>query len=112
MPYFSFTLLCFFLLQNQRTGGHNRFCPETGEGSDKGVPEIMYTYVSKCKNTYWNCSRNQGRGDEREQQRGWIQIWYIWYIVRTFANTPMCPHPAQYIIIKKKTLILLIGICC
>jgi hypothetical protein len=34
-------------------------------------------------------------GDEREQQRGWIQVWYIWYIVSTFVNTPMYPHPAQ-----------------
>jgi hypothetical protein len=27
--------------------------------------------------------------------RGRNQIWYIWYIIRTFANTPMYPHPAQ-----------------
>jgi hypothetical protein len=26
---------------------------------------------------------------------GWIQVWYIWYIVRTFANATLCHHPAQ-----------------
>jgi hypothetical protein len=30
-----------------------------------------------------------------EQWRGWIEVWYISYIVRTFVNTPMYPHPAQ-----------------
>jgi hypothetical protein len=32
---------------------------------------------------------------EREQQREWIQVWHIWYIVRTFANTPMYSYPTQ-----------------
>jgi hypothetical protein len=26
---------------------------------------------------------------------GWIQEWYIWYIVRTFVNDTMYLHPAQ-----------------
>jgi hypothetical protein len=25
--------------------------------------------------------------------RGWIEVWYIWYIVRTFVNATMYPHP-------------------
>jgi hypothetical protein len=42
----SFYRLCFFLQQNQRTRGQNRFCPEVGGG----VAQIMYTHVNKCKN--------------------------------------------------------------
>jgi hypothetical protein len=26
---------------------------------------------------------------------GWIQLWYIWYVVRTFVNATMYPHQAQ-----------------
>jgi hypothetical protein len=26
--------------------------------------------------------------------RRWVQIWYIWYIVRTFVNGTMYLHPA------------------
>jgi hypothetical protein len=38
----------FFLLQNQRTRGQNRFCLEAGAGGE--VAQIMYEHVSKCKN--------------------------------------------------------------
>jgi hypothetical protein len=34
-------------------------------------------------------------GDKRQWWRGWIQLWYIWYIVRTFINATMYPHPTQ-----------------
>jgi hypothetical protein len=34
-------------------------------------------------------------GDKGEWWKGWIQVWYIWYIVRTFVNATMYPHPAQ-----------------
>jgi hypothetical protein len=30
---------------------------------------------------------------------GDIQVWYTWYIVRTFVNATMYPYPAQH---KKK----------
>jgi hypothetical protein len=30
-----------------------------------------------------------------EGSGGGIQVWYIWYIVRTFLNATMSPHPAQ-----------------
>jgi hypothetical protein len=31
-----------------------------------------------------------------EQWRGWIQVWYIWYLVRrTCANATIYLHPAQ-----------------
>jgi hypothetical protein len=26
---------------------------------------------------------------------GWIPVWYILYIVRTFVNAIMYPHPAK-----------------
>jgi hypothetical protein len=34
-------------------------------------------------------------GDEGEQRRGWVQVWYIWNIVRTFVNATMYPHQAE-----------------
>jgi hypothetical protein len=37
----------------------------------------------------------EGGGNEGQQQRGWIQVWYIWCIVRTFVNATMYSHPAQ-----------------
>jgi hypothetical protein len=27
--------------------------------------------------------------------KGWIQVWYIWYSVRTFVSATMYPHPTQ-----------------
>jgi hypothetical protein len=30
-----------------------------------------------------------------EWWRGWIQVQYIWYIVRTFVNVTMYPYPEQ-----------------
>jgi hypothetical protein len=38
-----------------------------------------------------------------EWWKRWIQVWYTWYIVRTFANATMYPHPAQQ---NKKMTIL------
>jgi hypothetical protein len=29
--------------------------------------------------------------DKREWWRGWIQVWYIWCIVRTFKNVTLYP---------------------
>jgi hypothetical protein len=37
-------------------------------------------------------SRNGGRRDKGEWWRGWIQIWYIWYILRAFVNATMYPQ--------------------
>jgi hypothetical protein len=28
----------------------------------------------------------RGGGDKGEWWRGWIQVWYIWYILRIFVN--------------------------
>jgi hypothetical protein len=65
IPCFSNYILCFFLLQNWRTGGQNRFCQgrmrggvwyrwEEGGSRERGrrvnMIQIMYTHVCKCKN--------------------------------------------------------------
>jgi hypothetical protein len=34
-------------------------------------------------------------GDEKEQWRGQIQVWYNWYIARTFVNATMYSQPTQ-----------------
>jgi hypothetical protein len=31
-----------------------------------------------------------GREDKREWWRGWIQLWFAWYIVRTFVSARVC----------------------
>jgi hypothetical protein len=36
---------------------------------------------------------------------GWIQVWYIWYTVRTFVSDTMYPPPNTTMTIKKKTLL-------
>jgi hypothetical protein len=35
-------------------------------------------------------------GMEERSGGGGIQVWCIWYIVRTFVNATMYPHPAQW----------------
>jgi hypothetical protein len=55
----------------------------------------MNTHICKCKNyTCWNHSRDE-EGSKGEGWRRWIQVWYIWYIVRTFVNAIMYPCPEQ-----------------
>jgi hypothetical protein len=44
-----------------------------------------------------------GEGNGGKGWKRWIQIQYIWYIVRTFANATMYPHPEQYKKGKNKT---------
>jgi hypothetical protein len=46
---FFFLSYIFFLHQNQRTRGQNRFCLMAGKRGVE-VAQIMYTRVSKCKN--------------------------------------------------------------
>jgi hypothetical protein len=72
----------FFLLQNWRTGGWNRFrgwgiCTSGlgGHGREKGrrmnMVQTVCTHVCKCKtDTCLNCSRNQWRGVGEEKWRG------------------------------------------
>jgi hypothetical protein len=34
-------------------------------------------------------------GDKGEWWRAQIEVWCVWYIVRTFVNATMCPHSTQ-----------------
>jgi hypothetical protein len=37
-----------------------------------------------------------GAREDKEHGGGeWFQVLYIWYVVRTFVNATMYPHPAQ-----------------
>jgi hypothetical protein len=94
------------------------FCKENGHiGIFRGNEFQYLTFPSTCfiqwiralLHTYWkgkahkllssllskNCSRNAGRGDEGEWWRVWIKIQCIWYMVRTFVNVTIYPHPEQ-----------------
>jgi hypothetical protein len=42
------------------------------------------------KEQYW-----EEEGIKENGGGEWIQVWYIWYIVGTFVNATMYPHPAQ-----------------
>jgi hypothetical protein len=61
----------------------------------KGVEE--WIWCKYCVYMYVNGkmrpveTRNGGRNDKGEWWRGWIQVWYIWYSVRTFVNATMYP---------------------
>jgi hypothetical protein len=59
--------------------------------------------VQKCVHLYVNGKMipietipgmGGGEGEWLVNSR-WIQVWYIWYIVRTFVDATMYPHPAQ-----------------
>jgi hypothetical protein len=58
----------------------------------KGDRRVNMVQIQYKNDTCWNCSKNRGEG--------WIQVWCIWYIVRTFVNTTMYPQPRNTI---KKT---------
>jgi hypothetical protein len=36
-----------------------------------------------------------GGRDKGEWYKGWIHVWYIWYIGRTFVTATMYPHLVQ-----------------
>jgi hypothetical protein len=70
---------------------------EVGKGC-RGVTiaQILCTHVSKWKMIPVEIVSWMGEGvDKAEQWRRWIQVWHIWYIVRTFVNTTMYHHPEQ-----------------
>jgi hypothetical protein len=61
--------------------------------------------ASRCKNdACWKYFRHQDRWgrDIGEWVRRWIQLWYIWYIIRTFVNATM--HPILHNKGKRKNL--------
>jgi hypothetical protein len=83
MSCFFFLSFVFSLLQNQRTGGQNRSCPEVGLGRVEGgewqersrrvnTVQKMYThtYVNAIMKSVVKCSMSEGKGYEREQWRG------------------------------------------
>jgi hypothetical protein len=53
----SFLSVTFSLQQNQRTRGHNRFCPEAVWGGE--VAQTTYIHVNKCKNDKIKKGRKQ-----------------------------------------------------
>jgi hypothetical protein len=50
--------------------------------------------VQKLYTKWRKVSPEMGR-DKGKWWRRWIQVWYIWYIVRTFVNATVYPYPAQ-----------------
>jgi hypothetical protein len=48
--------------------------------------QMLYTYVCKWKNDTLKTFQEWRKWGWRRTMEGWIQLWYIWYIVRTFAN--------------------------
>jgi hypothetical protein len=104
--FFILFFLFFFLLQNRRTRGQNK-CSGRRAGTSwgerwwgKGVGgwkqcKKMCTNVSKCKKWYLLKQLQELGGSEGEWLRGWIHVWYIWYIVRTCVNAIMHPYSSQ-----------------
>jgi hypothetical protein len=73
------SIFSFTKLENRRAEqalpGRGFALVEGGGGGEMSrrmnMVQTMYTHVFKSKNdTCRNCSRNQGRGDEKEQRRG------------------------------------------
>jgi hypothetical protein len=59
--------------------------------------QIKCTRICKCRNnTCWNCLRNWGQEGQGKWQRRRFQIWYIWYIVRTFVNVNVTMTSTQH----------------
>jgi hypothetical protein len=42
--------------------------------------------------------------DRGEWWKGWTQVWYSWYVVRTFVNATIYPQPGTTI--KKKERVI------
>jgi hypothetical protein len=57
--------------------------------------QIMCAHVCKWKLIPVETVPGMGEEDKGEWWRGQIQVWYIWYIVRTFVNATMYPNPVQ-----------------
>jgi hypothetical protein len=96
----------FFLLQSWRTGGQNRsylggWYQWEGRGCEESVWESEYG-----ANSVYTYENGEMRPIETFRNRGgvimengggeWIQVWYIWYIVRTFVNATMYPQHRNF----------------
>jgi hypothetical protein len=77
--FYIFCIFSFYKIREQEGGtgstkrwwGGGWYQGQRDSGGEKdrrmNMVQIMYTHVSKCKNdTCWNCSRNWGRGHEKE----------------------------------------------
>jgi hypothetical protein len=62
----------------------------------------VYTCMWIEKGNLLKCSQEWGRGHKGEWWRGWIQLWYIWYIVRTLVNVAVYPQDNKKIFKKEK----------
>jgi hypothetical protein len=115
MSCFFYYLLWFFLLQNQRAGGQNRFCPEgqwvwhlwKGEvarerGRRMNKVQIMYTHVCKFKN-----KTVPGIGGEgMKESRGVVNSSMI-YMIHCKSLCKCCNvHSPSKTIIKKMYMLL------
>jgi hypothetical protein len=68
---------------------------ETGKGEQIWLKYCVQMYVNG-KLYLLKLFKNRGReGNKGEWWRGWIQVWYSWYLVGNFENATMYPHPAQ-----------------
>jgi hypothetical protein len=59
---------------------------------------FIYSYKSWSFLVTDEKSSNQkflGGGNKEEHWKGWIQVWYMWYIIRSFVNGTIYSHPAQ-----------------
>jgi hypothetical protein len=80
------------------------WCYHQWEGAGGGVKgrrmnmmEIMYTHGCKLKKWYLlKLLQELGLGHNGEWWRGWIQVWYIWYILRTSVSATIYSHSAQW----------------
>jgi hypothetical protein len=88
--------LFFFVLQNQRTGGQNRsylgklqpVCVCWGGGGMSGKSAGGWIWCEYCVHMHVNgkmisVETISGMEDKGEWWKGWIQVLYIWYIVKT-----------------------------
>jgi hypothetical protein len=70
MPCFPYYLLYFFLLQNWRPRGKNRFCPKREEW----VVQIINTDVIKCKHDKKKKERKRSTRGEMMKNNGGVNL--------------------------------------
>jgi hypothetical protein len=66
-----------------------------GEGGWIWCKYSVYMYVNGKMIPVETVPEIGGGRDEGEWWKGWIQVQYTWYIIRTFVNGTMYPYPAQ-----------------
>jgi hypothetical protein len=73
-----------------------------GEVAEKGVrgwiccKKWIPMYVNVKTISVETFLRSRGWGMQERSGGGRIQVWYSWYIARTFVNVTMYPHLAQH----------------